>query len=86
MCFLIALLWLLLSVRYRRLSLPQIANPAIPRSAMMGVAKTAVFHAAGKIVIQWSLPWIACTVSGISEREQAEIFVLNLIASDHRFL
>ena len=52
MCFLVAWLWLLLSVRYRR----------------------------------QSLPWITYTVSGISEREQAEILMPRLVALDPRFL
>ena len=71
MYFPVALHWLLLSVRYRSLSLPLIANPAIPLSGMVGVAKTATFDAAGETARQWNLPWITFTVSEISEREQA---------------
>ena len=71
MYFPVALQWLLLSVRYRSLSLPLIANPAIPLSGMVGVAKTEVFDAAGETARQWILPWITYTVSEISEREQA---------------
>ncbi len=67
-----ALQWLLLSVRYRSLSPPLIANPAISLSGMAGVAKTA-------------RQWIICTVSEISEREQAEILALLLADSDLRF-
>ena len=71
MYFPFALQWLLLPVRYRSLSLPLIANPAIPLSGMVGVAKTATFDAAGETARQWNLPWITFTVSEISEREQA---------------
>ena len=68
MYFPFALQWLLLPVRYRSLSLPLIANPAIPLSGMVGVAKTEVFDAAGETARQWILPWITYTVSEISER------------------
>ena len=85
MYFPVALQWLLLSVRYRSLSLPLIANPAIPLSGMVGVAKTEVFDAAGETARQWILPWITYTVSEISEREQAEIIAPRLADSDLRF-
>lgn len=54
----VVLQWLLLSVRYRSLSLPLIASPAVPLSGMVGVAKSAVFDAAGEQARQWILPWI----------------------------
>ena len=50
------------------------------------VAKTAAFCAAGKTVIKWILPWITYTVSGISEREQAEILMLSRVALELRIL
>ena len=50
------------------------------------MAKTAAFCAARKTVIQWILPWITCTVSGISEREQAEILMSSRVASELRIL
>ena len=46
-------------------------NPAVRYG--WGEAKAAAYHAAGRTVIQWILPWSTYTVSGISEREQAEI-------------
>ena len=49
--------WLLLSVWHRSLSLPLIANPAIPLSGMVGVAKSAVFDVAGADARRWILPW-----------------------------
>lgn len=57
MYFPVGLLWLALAVRYRSLSLPLIANPAIPLSGMVGVPKSAVFAAAGKVARDWILPW-----------------------------
>ena len=49
--------WLLLSLWHRSLSLPLIANPAIPLSGMVGVAKSAVFDVAGADARRWILPW-----------------------------
>ncbi|MFK7865042.1 MAG: hypothetical protein AB8B95_12550 [Pseudohongiellaceae bacterium] len=53
----VVLQWVLLSIRYRSLSLPLIANPAVPLSGMVGVAKSAVFDGAGDYARQWILPW-----------------------------
>jgi len=55
--------WILLSLRYRSLSLPLIANPAVPLSGMVGVAKSSVFDAAGAHARQWILPWCLYEVS-----------------------
>ncbi|PCJ22702.1 MAG: D-alanine--D-alanine ligase [SAR86 cluster bacterium] len=57
MYFPVAIQWILLSIRYHSLSLPLIANPAVPLSGMVGVAKSAVFEAAGATARQWILPW-----------------------------
>ncbi len=53
----VVLQWLLLSLRYRSLTLPLIASPAVPLSGMVGVAKSAVFDVAGKEARRWILPW-----------------------------
>ena len=84
--FRVAFLWLLLSVCYTSLRLPLIASPAIPLSGILEVVKTGAFHAAGKTVTQWILPWITNTVSGTPEREPAEILMPSLVTSDLRFL
>lgn len=54
----VVLQWLCLAVRYRSVTLPLIANPAIPLSGMVGVAKSAVFAVAGAEARQWILPWV----------------------------
>lgn len=59
----VALQWGLLALRYRSLSLPLIANPAIPLSGMVGVPKTAVFENAGEQARNWILPWIEYDVT-----------------------
>lgn len=55
--------WMILSIRYRSLSLPLIASPAVPLSGMVGVAKSAVFDGAGSIARSWILPWTLYKVS-----------------------
>ncbi len=57
MYFPVVLQWLLLAMRYRSLTLPLIANPALPLSGMVGAAKSTLFRAAGDQAQQWILPW-----------------------------
>lgn len=64
--------WLLLSIRYRSLSLPLIANPAIPLSGMVGVPKSAVFEKAGEYARQWILPWWIYRVRGDNAEQEFE--------------
>ncbi|MFT4812889.1 MAG: hypothetical protein ACI9WR_000186, partial [Paracoccaceae bacterium] len=68
-------LWIVLSIRYRSLSLPLLANPAIPLSGMVGVAKSAVFDAAGEIARQWILPWVLYEVTVEASSVQNEAVV-----------
>lgn len=69
----VVLLWVLLSIRYRSLTLPLIANPAVPLSGMVGVAKSAVFDAAGEHARSWILPWTIYEVSAAELPAQCEI-------------
>lgn len=62
--------WILLSLRYRSLSLPLIANPAVPLSGMVGMAKSDVFDAAGDYARQWILPWSVFVVSDAELAQQ----------------
>jgi len=66
----VAVLWLLLAVRYRSLTLPLIANPAVPLSGMVGVAKSQVFSVAGDQARQRILPWTVYTVTDRDFRQQ----------------
>ena len=59
----VVILWLLLALRYRSLSLPLLANPGIPLSGMVGVPKSAVFDLAGEEARKWILPWLEYQVS-----------------------
>ena len=69
------LLWIALAIRYRSLSLPLIANPAVPLSGMVGVAKSAVFDAAGNEARKWILPWCVYEVTGETMEQQCQAVV-----------
>lgn len=71
--------WIVLSIRYRSLSLPLLANPAVPLSGMVGVAKSAVFDAAGETARQWILPWMLYEVTAENPNVQNEK-VLSLLS------
>ena len=73
--------WALLSIRYRSLSLPLIANPGVPLSGMVGVSKSAVFDLAGKHARQWILPWILIDVDETPIEEQLATARVSLIAA-----
>ncbi|MBQ14518.1 MAG: D-alanine--D-alanine ligase [Gammaproteobacteria bacterium] len=69
----VVILWLLLALRYRSLSLPLLANPGIPLSGMVGVPKSAVFDLAGEEARKWILPWLEYQVSEAAIAEQCQI-------------
>lgn len=66
----VALMWLVLSIRYRSLSLPLIANPHLPLSGMVGSPKTLLFEQASEKSRRWILPWIEHCVSNDSVEVQ----------------
>ena len=71
----VAVQCLLLGLRYRSLSLPLIANPAVPLAGMVGVPKSAIFKLAGATANQSILPWIVFETGSESpavERKRAE--------------
>lgn len=70
--------WLLLSLRYRSLSLPLIASPGVPLSGMVGVEKSAVFDLAGEEAREWILPWMVYEVTEEDSEQQAMIVVTGL--------
>ncbi|MFT4862484.1 MAG: hypothetical protein ACI95C_001705 [Pseudohongiellaceae bacterium] len=68
----VVLQWVVLSIRYRSLSLPLLANPAVPLSGMVGVAKSTVFDGAGSYARQWILPWALYEVSATCALQQRD--------------
>lgn len=77
----VAIQWILLSIRYRSLSLPLIANPSVPLSGMVGVSKSAVFDQAGDYARQWILPWILFDVSSEPFEQQVASAKNELLAA-----
>ena len=75
----VVLQWLILSLRYRSLTLPLIANPAIPLSGMVGVSKSAVLEGAGDVARSRILPWLdyEVTAQEISTQTQGVIAALS---------
>lgn len=62
--------WLLLSVRYRSLTLPLIANPTIPLAGMVGGSKDLLMSQATGACKDAILPWVVHTVSATSVAAQ----------------
>ena len=74
----VAIQWLLLAARYRSLTLPLIANPAVKLSGMVGAAKSSVFDSAGAHARERILPWKVYQVSGASIQEQLRAALASL--------
>ncbi|MBL4820337.1 MAG: D-alanine--D-alanine ligase [Gammaproteobacteria bacterium] len=74
--------WLFLSLRYRSLTLPLIANPVIPLSGMVGVPKTDLFKAAGEYANSWILPWLEYQVTNesVTDQKQAVLKLLHEVS------
>ncbi len=71
----VAIQCLLLGLRHRSMSLPLIANPAVPLSGMAGVPKSAILQLAGQTANQSILPWITITTPNTSSpQSQDETF------------
>jgi hypothetical protein len=81
----VVLQWLLLSVWHRSLTLPLIANPAVPLSGMVGVQKSAVFDAAGAVARDWILPWRIYSKTNAPIPEQAADVAALIDAAGFKF-
>ncbi|MDP6732790.1 MAG: D-alanine--D-alanine ligase [Gammaproteobacteria bacterium] len=77
----VVLQWILLAIRYRSLSLPLIANPAISLSGMVGTSKSETFEAAGDKARKWILPWMAYEVSDVDVDTQTTDVLVALRSS-----
>ena len=72
----VVLQWLWLSLRYRSLSLPLIANPSIHLSGMVGESKSEVLKLAGKQALKHIAPYITLqndSAQGIDARLQSAL-------------
>lgn len=85
MYFPVAILWLLLSIRYRSLSLPLLANPAVPLSGMVGVAKSKMFATAGSEARKNILAWCIYRVNSEAIESQVKN-VMTLLQAENLHL
>ena len=79
----VALQWALLAVRYRSLSLPLIANPAVFLSGMVGASKSSVFEAAGAEAKRWILPWCRYRVGSGEAGDEAQVAAVLTLLKRH---
>lgn len=73
----VVLQWLWLSIRYRSLTLPLIANPNIPLAGMVGGSKDQLMSQATGLCKHAILPWVVHTVSAIEPAQQVDTVVNN---------
>ena len=73
----VAIQCLLLGLRHRSMSLPLIANPAVPLSGMAGVPKSAILQLAGQSANQSILPWITITTPNTPQLQSQEEIPFN---------
>jgi len=66
----VVLQWILLSFRYRSLSLPLIANTSIPLAGMVGESKACVLQLAGDIATPYIAPFICLTKNTLPVENQ----------------
>jgi len=80
--FPVAVQWLYLSLRYRSLTLPLIANPTIPLAGMVGGSKHLLMSQSLGACRQAMLPWILHTVDQTSVPAQARNILDKLAGID----
>lgn len=77
--------WLALSVRYRSLSLPLIANPGIPLSGMVGESKSGILELAGPVARAVIAPWVVLTRSDAPVETQVDAALASVTAAGFSF-
>lgn len=81
MYFPVLVQWLWLSVRYRSLTLPLIANPTIPLAGMVGGSKDQLMSQATGACQEAMLPWVLHTRSDIALAAQSAALIAS--AAEH---
>jgi hypothetical protein len=77
--------WLLLSIRYRSLTLPLLANPNLPLSGMVGVGKSELLGQAQGKCKQAILPWFTHTKNDQPPSEQSKQIELQFALIETEF-
>ncbi len=73
----VVLQWLWLSVRYRSLTLPLIANPTIPLAGMVGGSKDLLMSQATGACKDAILPWVMHSVNDMPAASQSAALIAN---------
>lgn len=81
----VALQWLGLSLRYRSLTLPLLANPSLPLSGMVGVPKSTLMNQAGRKLQQVILDWMTYSKTDADENTQIDALMAQLKRQDFGF-
>lgn len=71
----VVVLWLILAIRYRSLTLPLIANPQITLSGMVGCSKAEILSQAQGTCATTILPWFLATKTEASPEQQAHLII-----------
>ncbi len=82
MYFPVAIQWLILSIYYRSLSLPLIANPNISTGGMVGYSKSGLLEQASPVAHEALLNWITHTKTKSSLSAQLEQ-IMEALANNH---
>ncbi len=80
----VAIQWLMLSLYYRSLSLPLIANPNILSAGMVGFSKSELLAQAQSSAQKWILPWVTHTLTEYSVADQTSQLLQSL--TDNKLL
>lgn len=76
----VALQWLVLSIRYRSLTLPLLANPSLPLSGMVGVPKSTLLAQAGSTLNSAILTWTVYQKTEAAPQAQLQMVMNQLQA------
>jgi len=82
MYFPVVIQWLMLSLYYRSLSLPLIANPNISTGGMVGYSKSGLLEQASPVAHEALLNWVTYIVSEQPVSEQLEQ-IMEMLANNH---
>lgn len=77
--------WLVLSIKYRSVSLPLLANPTIPLAGMVGESKSGILRLAGDYARSFIAPWIVCQKTNATLESQVTAVLTAVAAANITF-